>query len=83
MLFEIIALFLVAASSQSQPDASSRQAGANDPDRVVCRAPQAATGSRLAQRRVCKTVAEWRAYEIDRDRLRRELRDMQSPRSGQ
>ncbi len=79
MLIEAIALLLVAASPESQADASRPPARADHPDRVICRAPQGVTGSRLAQRRVCKTVAEWRAYDLDRSQLRRELMNVPAP----
>lgn len=82
MLLEAIALLLVTASPESQADASRRPARADNPDRVICRAPEGVTGSRLAQRRVCKSVAEWRAYDVARDQFRRELMNTPMPRTS-
>ena len=47
-----------AAAPQVQSGASSRS-GIEGDDRVVCRV-QSETGSWVRQRRVCKTVAQWR-----------------------
>jgi len=79
MLLETIALLLVAASPDPRADAPRRPAGADRPDRVICRAQESVTGSRLARRRVCRTVAEWRAYEVDREQFRRELMNIPTP----
>src|ERR687893_209066 len=49
------------------------QSPLDDPDRVVCEAAKAATGSRLAKKRDCRTVAQWRVYNVDRERQRRDL----------
>jgi len=76
MLFGTVAIISLAAMQLPQTGTSRR---AEDPDRTVCRASQAVTGSRTAQRRVCKTVAEWRAYEQDRERLRREMMNTPGP----
>jgi hypothetical protein len=45
----------------------------DDPDRVICREPQVALGSRLRPVRVCRTAAEWIAFEGDREQFRRDL----------
>ena len=45
----------------------------DDENRVVCEAAKNATGSRLAKKRDCRTVAQWRVYNIDRERQRRDL----------
>ena len=47
-----------------------------DGDRVVCR-EQNVTGTRLAQRRICHTVREWRAI---REREQEETRDIYNSR---
>lgn len=44
-----------------------------DLDKVVCRAPQPKLGSRIAQKRMCLTVAQWKIYDADREQLRRDL----------
>ena len=48
------------------------QAEADD-DKLVCEAPKAVTGSHLAKQRDCRTRAQWRAYELDRQRYRQDL----------
>ena len=42
---------------------SAPTVAADGDDRQVCRQVEAATGSRLGGRRVCRTAAEWRAIE--------------------
>lgn len=76
MLFGTAVIITLAAVQLPQASPSRR---AENPDRVVCRAPQGVTGSRTVQRRVCKTVSEWRAYEQDRERLRREMMNTPGP----
>ena len=44
-----------------------------DDDKIVCEAPKHATGSNLVMQRDCRTVAQWRVYRLDRERLRRDL----------
>jgi len=44
-----------------------------DDARVVCQQARPKAGSRIAMGSVCRTVAEWRAYGIDRDQLQRDL----------
>jgi len=71
MLTGIFAMLFMALGGGSEP---ARPAPAADnPDRVICRAPQPMLGSRVARRRICRTVAEWRAFEEDRAQLRRDL----------
>ncbi len=82
MLPEVVALLLIAASPEPRADAPRRPADADRPDRVICRAQEGVTGSRLARRRVCRTVAEWRAYEVDREQFRRELMNIPAPSSN-
>lgn len=43
-----------------------------DPDKVSCKSSPK-LGSRLSVNRVCKTAAEWAAYETDRQQLRRDI----------
>ena len=75
MLIETAAILL--AMTQS---ANSRTSANADPNQVICRAPEAVLGSRVARRRVCKTRAEWRAHEADREQARR---DMQTSGMGE
>ncbi|MFL6775456.1 MAG: hypothetical protein ACJ8FN_03590 [Sphingomicrobium sp.] len=44
-----------------------------DDDRIVCQEARPKIGSRIAKNSVCRTVAEWRAYGVDRDQLQRDL----------
>jgi hypothetical protein len=46
-----------------------------DMDKVVCKQAEPKIGSRVAMSRICKSLAEWRAFEADRDRMRRDLQD--------
>jgi hypothetical protein len=48
------------------------QAQADD-DKIVCEAPKEITGSRLGAKRDCRTKAQWRQYELDRQRLHQDL----------
>lgn len=45
----------------------------DDPDKVVCKKSEPVLGSRIARRKVCRTVAEWRVHEGDMATFRREL----------
>ena len=63
-----IAMLLMAAAS-TPPAVRDGE----DPDRVVCRASEPVLGSRVARRRLCRTVAEWRAFDADRAQMRRDL----------
>ena len=72
MLLEVLALFFAIAVSGSTPPAPAISA-TEDPDRVVCRRAEPVLGSRVARRRICRTVAEWRAFEPDRAQMRRDL----------
>ena len=47
-----------------------------DDNKIVCEAPKRVTGSNLAIKRDCRTKAQWRQYEVDRQRWRQDtLRD--------
>ena len=75
MLFETLAMILLMVqAATSQPATKGRIAASNEnPDEIVCRAPQPVLGSRVAQRRVCRTRAEWRAFQADRAQAQRDL----------
>jgi len=60
------------AASTSAAAESPRQS--QDEERQVCRRIDAATGSRLGARRVCRTAAEWRAMEEEEQRAVRAAR---------
>lgn len=44
-----------------------------DDNRIICEAPRARIGSRLAMTKVCRTASEWRIYDSDRAQMQREL----------
>ena len=74
MLTALIAMLLSTGSGAGEPTtaAQAMQPG-EDPDRIVCRRSQPVLGSRIARQRICRTVAEWRAFEADRAQMRRDL----------
>lgn len=74
MIAAAIAMLALAAQPGQGPGASN-SAPAEDPDQVICRAPQPVLGSRVAMRRICKTRAEWRAFDADRAQLRRDIQN--------
>jgi len=74
MIAAAIAMLALAAQP-GQGSGNSNSRPAEDPDQVICRAPQVILGSRVATRRVCKTRSEWRAFEEDRAQLRRDLQN--------
>ena len=69
MLIEAVMMLLLAAA----PGDESRRNADEDLDRVICRAPEPVLGSRVARRRICRTRAEWIAFEADRAQLRRDI----------
>lgn len=72
MLSGIIAMLLLAApGGNSGPTRAST--AAENPDQMICRAPEPVLGSRVARRRVCRTRAEWRQFDADRAQFRRDL----------
>jgi hypothetical protein len=53
-----------------------RAAMVEDKDKIVCkREDQPMLGTRLKFKKTCKTVAEWQAYDHDREQLRRDIRN--------
>jgi len=75
MIAATIAMTLLAAQSGQGSGGAAGTRPAEDMDQVICRAPQPVLGSRVATRRVCKTRAEWRAFEEDRAQLRRDIQN--------
>ena len=45
----------------------------DDDNRIICEAPRPRLGTRLVQTKVCRTAAEWRIYQSDRDQMQRDL----------
>jgi hypothetical protein len=45
----------------------------NDPDKMICKKQEPVLGTRLKFARMCKSAAEWKAYEADREQARRDL----------
>lgn len=72
MLNEIIVMLLLAAPG-SGAQSRTATAATENPDQMICRAPEPVLGSRVARRRVCRTRAEWRAFDADRAQFRRDL----------
>jgi hypothetical protein len=72
MLSAIVAMLLLAAPGGDSEPARARSVDDN-PDQVICRAPEPVLGSRVARRRICRTRAEWRAFDADRAQMRRDL----------
>lgn len=58
--------------SLGEPEVASSIA---DKDKVICTRSEPELGSRLKFTRMCKTAAEWQAFEADRQQLRRDLGD--------
>lgn len=46
----------------------------DDDDKVVCKADKMAIGTRTKRNKVCRTVAEWKLYDTDREQFRRDFR---------
>jgi len=47
--------------------------GIEDQDKVICHKETPVPGSRIAMKRVCLTVAEWKVYEVNRQQFRRDM----------
>ena len=81
MLAETIALLLLSSQAGTAPAATpapppaANARPAQNLDQVICRASEPVLGSRLARRRICRTRAEWMAFEDDRRQLRRDLQN--------
>ena len=50
-------------------------------DQVVCKKDKPKTNSRIAIVKTCRTVAEWKLYDKDREQLKRDMMG-QDPKSG-
>ncbi len=44
-------------------------------DKVICKAGEPMLGSRVKRVRLCKTAAEWQAFNADRQQLRRDIQN--------
>ena len=73
MLVGTIALMLAAGAGEMQNNGTRR--GAEDPDQMICRSPEPVLGSRVARRRICRTRAQWQAFEEDRAQMRRDIQN--------
>jgi len=66
-----LVVFFALSSAAFAGDESAEKKPAKDPDRLICKT-EMATGSRLAQKKICMTAAEWKEsrrqqrMEIDR-----------------
>ena len=70
MVTFLAALVLAAGPAPATP-AEPAQAAQPSPDRIVCRS-RPKLGSRIARERICKTEAEWEAYDQDLAQARRD-----------
>ena len=52
----------------------------DDPDRVVCKKDKPKINSRIATVKTCRTVAEWKLFDKDREQLKRDMMG-QDPKS--
>jgi hypothetical protein len=44
-----------------------------DPDKMICKRGTPVLGTRLKTMRMCKTGAQWQAFEVDKEQARRDL----------
>lgn len=79
MLHRVITVALIvaggAAVAQAQTGTQNKSTTGGDPDQTICRQSEPVLGSRVARRRICRTRAEWQAFEEDRQQLRRDLQN--------
>lgn len=59
-------------TEQTTPMATSSMA---EPDKVICQRAKPVPGSRVATQKICRTAAEWRAVEGDRQQVRRDMQN--------
>ena len=60
-----VTLAATAAAAQAPSGAPTQSTGLDaDPNQIIC-VNERITGSRVAQRRVCRTRAEWEAYRAE------------------
>lgn len=74
MLMLVLAAATAAPGSPGESTRIDSTVGA-DPDQMICRRPEPRLGSRVATRRICRTRAQWQAFEQDRQQLRRDLQN--------
>jgi hypothetical protein len=76
-LATVLLMLAQASSSGAQSGTASHNKGTTggDPDQMICRAAEPVLGSRIARRRICRTRAQWQAFEADRQQLRRDLQN--------
>lgn len=73
MLTAVITMLLFAQQSAGGQAGAAR--GAANLDQIICRASEPVLGSRVARRRICRTRAQWQAFEEDRAQLRRDIQN--------
>ena len=75
-LATVLLLYAQAAGgAQSTRGTQNLTTTGGDPDQMICRAAQPVLGSRVVRRRICRTRAEWQAFEDDRSQLRRDIQN--------
>jgi hypothetical protein len=79
MLDRVVAALLAvaggAAVAGAEPAGQNKTTTGGDPDQTICRQAEPVLGSRVARRRICRTRAQWQAFEEDRQQLRRDLQN--------
>lgn len=64
-----------AATAPGGATATNLSTTGGDPDQMICRQSEPVLGSRVARRRICRTRAEWQAFEQDRAQMRRDMQN--------
>ena len=77
-MLTVVLMFAQAASGSPPSGASARSnqtTTGGDPDQMICRRAEPVLGSRVATRRICRTRAQWQAFEEDRAQMRRDMQN--------
>jgi hypothetical protein len=76
LLFGLQGATAAPATAAATPTAAERRAAESaNLDQMICRASEPVLGSRVARRRICRTRAQWMAFEDDRAQLRRDIQN--------
>jgi hypothetical protein len=72
------------AAPTDQPAAATQSSDATeDPNAIVCKSMEPATGSRLGGRRVCQTRKEWDDWQKQNQQTTREFQALGASSNGQ
>ena len=61
------------ASEVSFTKTDPSKLASSDPNKMICRKSEPVLGSRLQMTRMCKTVADWKIFDADREQMRRDM----------